>query len=183
MKTSLSNYTSVSLQTSQKSFFCYSGEKILIILFVPNWIFCETNSYFRCHITAIIAYFLTQNFWCHIQVCKFPNSTRAWTEDCFSVESGLEKKFWLRKKIKYSTMTVIWHLKYEFVSQDVILGTNKASKIFCFPGLHSETSPDHARVSFYLCLRSMNNEDRMTPQRGRAMFLNAAQESKLPWWG
>jgi len=30
-------------------------------------------------------------------------------------------------------------------------------------GLRSETSPDHARVSFYLCLRPMNNKDRMTP--------------------
>jgi len=30
-------------------------------------------------------------------------------------------------------------------------------------GLRSETSPDYARVSFYLCLRPMNNEDRMTP--------------------
>jgi len=39
--------------------------------------------------------------------------------------------------------------------------------------LRSETWPDHVGVSFYLCLSPMNNEDRMTPQRGRAMFLNA----------
>jgi len=36
------------------------------------------------------------------------------------------------------------------------------------PRLRSETSPDH------LCLCPTNNEDRMTAQRGRAMFLNAA---------
>jgi len=30
-------------------------------------------------------------------------------------------------------------------------------------GLRSETSPNHARVSFYLYLRPMNNKDRMTP--------------------
>jgi len=30
------------------------------------------------------------------------------------------------------------------------------------PGLRSETSPDYAKVSFYFCLCSMNNKDRMT---------------------
>jgi len=44
----------------------------------------------------------------------------------------------------------------------------------CYTELRSETSPDHTRVSFYLCLRPTYNEDRMTPQRGWAMFLNAA---------
>jgi len=29
--------------------------------------------------------------------------------------------------------------------------------------LRSETSPDHAKVSFYLSLRLMNNKDRITP--------------------
>jgi len=29
--------------------------------------------------------------------------------------------------------------------------------------LRSETSPDHARMSFYLYLGPMNNKDRMTP--------------------
>jgi len=28
--------------------------------------------------------------------------------------------------------------------------------------LRSETSLDHARMSFYLCLHPMNNKDRMT---------------------